>query len=82
MGLNHRPPGYEPDELPLLYPTICSRYRIRTCASGLLDQRDYHLHQTDFTKYRPYLLLTLHGFLVRYFPTPPTGIVQMLSEFT
>lgn len=40
------------------------------------------LHQTDFTKYRPYSLLTLHGFLFRYFPTPPNHIVQMLSEIT
>ena len=24
MDSNHRPPGYEPDELPLLYPTINS----------------------------------------------------------
>ena len=22
MDLNHRPPGYEPDELPLLYPAM------------------------------------------------------------
>ena len=40
------------------------------------------LHQTDFTKYRPYSLLALHGFLFRYFPTPPNHIVQMLSELT
>lgn len=39
------------------------------------------LHQYDFSKYRLYSLLTLHGFPFRYCPTPPTNIVQMLLEF-
>ena len=60
---------------------ICSCYRIRTCACGSTPPC-CPLHQTDFTKYRPYLLLTLHGFLVRYFPTPPINIVQMLSDLS
>ena len=53
-------------------------YRIRTCASRFHASM-LPLHQTDFTKYRPYSLLALHGFLFRYCPTPTTHIVQMFS---
>ena len=57
---------------------FCSCYGIRTRAPRLLAGV-LPLHQTDFTKYRPYSLLTLHGFLFQYCPTPTTNIVQMLS---
>ena len=55
--------------LPLHHSPYSSYYRIRTCASRLHASM-LPLHQTDFTKYRPYSLLALHGFLFRYCPTP------------
>ena len=41
MGSNHRPSGYEPDELPLLYSAIERSARLKLSAKrGLLTKRD------------------------------------------
>jgi hypothetical protein len=40
---NLRPLGYEPNKLPLLYPTICSQDRIRTCEVATIKDVIDHL---------------------------------------